>query len=187
MIDLAAARKICEGATPGPWGRSVGRGKSKDGRGVFWAEGPLCANRDRAIVDMDFIAFARTALPECLEEIEQLRKDSYELIHEHAKSLSSAKCELESLRTENAELRESVRWHELELKGHREDAAAEALGKEIQKFRKRLELAEAVCKAADRAMDSDVIKTAPFAGYSERLLDLGRAIESWTAAGEGEE
>lgn len=47
---------------------------------------------------------------------------------------------------------------------------------------KRLELAEAVCEAASKAMDSAVIKYAPYASYSEVLLNLENALKVWRQA-----
>lgn len=55
---------------------------------------------------------------------------------------------------------------------------------EIERLRKRLELAEAVCESASKAMDSAVIKYAPYASYSEALLNLDNALKDWRQARE---
>lgn len=60
MIDLAKAREICAKATPEPWWNNCF---------VALGDRDLQEAEDNA----DFIAFARTALPEALDEIESLR------------------------------------------------------------------------------------------------------------------
>lgn len=72
---IAEWRKLCEGATPGPW--------TIDG-GYVWGFCPLIKNQTtptELIVEQDghdydkrFIAAARTALPELLDEVERLQK-----------------------------------------------------------------------------------------------------------------
>lgn len=92
-MDVEAAKRVCEGATPGPW--------ESDGRMMPWLLGtatgvqvtvvterfetggyrsaPICnclqAGAGKPMQDAAFISQARTLLPEAIEEIERLREE----------------------------------------------------------------------------------------------------------------
>lgn len=53
---------------------------------------------------------------------------------------------------------------------------ANDLESKMASLRDRLEKAERVVEAAGQVMKSEVIKSAPYAGYSEALLNLGEAL-----------
>ncbi len=82
MIDLKHLRTLCTAATPGPWGYRPGKLVCDDDGGAYTliAESPCphspTKSARRAAWDNDarFIAAARTAIPELLDEIERLRQ-----------------------------------------------------------------------------------------------------------------
>ena len=72
-LDIEASRRICDAATDGPWERrdtvTVRRGGEPELR-------IGCAQDDaHQIADLTFVAHARTALPQALDEIERLRTE----------------------------------------------------------------------------------------------------------------
>lgn len=81
-IDIAEARRICDAATPAPWPVTVwietdgsewrATGPGHDSESSAAAE-PGCTDEQAAQRDAAFIAYARTALPAALDEIEVLR------------------------------------------------------------------------------------------------------------------
>lgn len=75
-IDIEALRAICGAATqPGPWVAVTQDGNTT----VVDAHGMWVADCGAAPRDAEFIAAARTAVPESLDEIEQLRKERDEV------------------------------------------------------------------------------------------------------------
>lgn len=135
MIDLTKAKAICQSATPGPWiFSSEPEAEALTGDEGYGATTELAGDRDLPVIscwagldydcginiskhDAALISFARTALPQAIEEIERLRKWN------------------------NIEV-ERVN-HELRLNY---DQLKKTANKEIDSLRKRLELAEAVCR-----------------------------------------
>lgn len=79
-MDVKKLREICEKATPGPWewqySEKWGTIVFNDTLGVITAYTNERGNPDITIAeeDLEFIAAARTALPELLDEVEMLRK-----------------------------------------------------------------------------------------------------------------
>ncbi len=114
MINLESARKICEAASPGPWvlcddEQSIGVVYHEREPGTFYNVA-VAWQKDRE--DSEFIAFARTALPECLEEIDSLRTENASLraeVQVARERLGPAGYkllqELKDLRTENERLK----------------------------------------------------------------------------------
>lgn len=80
-MDIKKLREICEKATPGPWewqySEKWGTIVFNDTLGVITAYTNERGNPDITIAeeDLEFIAAARTALPELLDEVERLRKE----------------------------------------------------------------------------------------------------------------
>jgi hypothetical protein len=84
-MDIKTLRELCEKATPGPWKAC---GAEKCTCGLVWSKEiddvvaccSTCENAGISVegqqirANMEFIAAARTALPELLEEVERLRK-----------------------------------------------------------------------------------------------------------------
>jgi len=80
-MDIKKLRELCEKATPGPWewqySEKWGTSVFNDTLGVITAYTNERGNPDITIAeeDLEFIAAARTALPEILDEVERLRKE----------------------------------------------------------------------------------------------------------------
>lgn len=130
MIDLKKARAICDDATSGPWSR-IGQDVRKHYQGydhrMAYASTEFNAT---------FIAFARTALPEAIEEIERLREAG------NAEGI---------LRMSNESFRKKLAEKDAIISNlyHETLKPAEKVDEELDDLRKRLELAEAVCKITD--------------------------------------
>ncbi len=80
-IDIEQARKICNAATKAPWRAIPGRFDGNGSGHVVtasdpdWRESPILISHyyyERDDADLTFIAFARSALPAALDEIERL-------------------------------------------------------------------------------------------------------------------
>lgn len=128
-IDLAKAKAICEAATPGPWTNTL------DDVRAYYPHHDHRMAKASTEANAHFIAFARTALPQAIEEIERLRKLMDERSFEYAAQRPS--------------LEEQVKarsYDELKAQYILERNSAASI-------RKRLELAEAVCK---KASDLDI-------------------------------
>lgn len=87
-MDIKKLRELCEKATPGPWewqySEKWGTSVFNDTLGVITAYTNERGNPDITIAeeDLEFIAAARTALPELLDEVEMLRKENQEMVRE---------------------------------------------------------------------------------------------------------
>lgn len=100
MIDLKRAKEICEAATPGPWvtthNGQIRHGAMRPTDAIFGASSLYPENAK-------FIAYARTALPEAIEEIEALERldtaNQVDLVDLRKRlSLAEAVCEAASSR-----------------------------------------------------------------------------------------
>ena len=80
MLDIKKLRELCEKATPGPWLEEPRQNEATDFAYV-WAVHRCVLEDDGCLVeeDADFIAAARTALPEALDEIERLQNENNQL------------------------------------------------------------------------------------------------------------
>lgn len=127
-LDLKKARAICETATPGPWGfRQSGICASVP---TFKLNVQYTDAGSLRSGDAEFIAFARTALPEALDLIEDYRS------------------EIDSIRTDlNKAEAKALSWNDAVIIAKDKTAQAEF---DLEKLRKRLELAEAVCRRHDK-------------------------------------
>jgi len=87
-LDLDHLKRLCEAATPGPWGWKKGRlmqmaapeSKYTYQRDIGYQETDYDFNdparEEQAERDAEFIAAARTALPAALDEVSRLRQES---------------------------------------------------------------------------------------------------------------
>jgi hypothetical protein len=77
--ELREARKLCEAATPGPWRPVAGRTGVVSAHDDWW----VCSvNRITPVLDVEFIAAARTLVPRLLAEVERLDRSETQLIEE---------------------------------------------------------------------------------------------------------
>lgn len=109
MIDLTELRRVCEGATDGPW-TAHDEPTNTDAVLVFCALGfPVCNmsvvwNRpvQLRLADAAFVALARTALPACIAEIEALRNalgSEVALSHKYVTEVDSLRQQLHDARS----------------------------------------------------------------------------------------
>lgn len=75
---IAELRALCEKATPGPWYESMTYTPS-----VFPKDSTTAVAFDLLKTDMNFIAAARTAVPELLDEIERVQKQRDTIVEVH--------------------------------------------------------------------------------------------------------
>jgi hypothetical protein len=99
-LDLPALKKLCEAATPGPWAVHIGEGKDSRhwcGTGPLHFESATETYLNNSRCDAQFIAAARTALPELIEQMGKL-----EFCVRHWESMS------ETYRRENTALKARI-------------------------------------------------------------------------------
>jgi hypothetical protein len=64
-VKLEEIRKLCDEATPGPWGMDW-HNDERTTRDIWRSLGPIVDGKERVQADAAFIAMARTALPKLL-------------------------------------------------------------------------------------------------------------------------
>lgn len=71
--DLEKIRAITSGATPGPWRASPSRTGVVSAADDWWV---CTVNRVTPVLDVEFIAASRTAVPALLDEVNRLREEN---------------------------------------------------------------------------------------------------------------
>src|SRR5688572_25802864 len=83
-LDIKAVRAVCDAATPGPWrAHSYGAEVQTDSEAVdeefvcqcYWEADRITGGTPQQFADAAFIALARTALPQALDELELARAE----------------------------------------------------------------------------------------------------------------
>lgn len=105
--EIERLRELCEAATPGPW--NIEALYSGLRHLVKYYEGYVVDGSTPSHDDSAFIAYARDALPRCLDEIERLKREAalVELTRETEKMhgyCEADECELVALREETSRL-----------------------------------------------------------------------------------
>ena len=131
--QIAEDRRICEAATDGPWSADYFRvGSAVEPYIVCWAATNNSGRTNQADINVNFIARARTALPDYIAALEQAQARIAELENLISEAPNIVK-ELAKLEAENKAMRKVVeaaarfyfgkiesRRLELELSVHRE-------------------------------------------------------------------
>ena len=71
--DLSKLRAIADGATPGPWRAAPSRTGVVSAADDWWV---CTVNRVTPVLDVEFIAASRGAVPALLDEVERLREEN---------------------------------------------------------------------------------------------------------------
>ena len=71
--DLEKIRAITDGTTPGPWRASPSRTGVVSAADDWWV---CTVNRVTPVLDVEFIAASRTAVPALLDEVNRLREEN---------------------------------------------------------------------------------------------------------------
>jgi hypothetical protein len=124
-LDLAAAKALCDRATPGPWKAANGKGAasvtSNEARCAIYINVRTCEVDEcvaRWQADARFIAAARTLVPELIHRVEKLQAEvamlsdaerANRLLHESHLYAEAAQRENEKLRDEIARMRPIVK------------------------------------------------------------------------------